>query len=215
MAWPNLTRGHHGATAMAEPVVAGGLGDVQLLVRPHPQFDRGAEAAALRGFGRRVVVQSTHAPDVKVDHRSQDLAQIRDWVSTFRHADVVVNLSSTVTIDAALFDKPVVNLDYDPEPGAPQQQLVKDINHRWTHFAPIARSGGVWLTASFAETLEAVKTYLVEPGRHAAGRRRIAEYVCGFTDGQNGERVAHAIADFARLPAAVAATTQVVHARHA
>jgi len=42
-------------------------------------------------------------------------------VNTFRHADVVVNFSSTVAIDAAIFDKPVVNLDFDPEtrPAAP------------------------------------------------------------------------------------------------
>jgi CDP-glycerol glycerophosphotransferase (TagB/SpsB family) len=127
---------------------------------------------------------------------TQDRKQIIDWVNTFRHADVVVNLSSTVTVDAAIFDRPVVNLDYDPEPGQPNQLLVKDINHLWTHFKPIAESGGVWLVNNIDEMVEAVRTYLKHPELHREKRRWIAEYVCGYVDGHCGERMAHAILSF-------------------
>ncbi len=196
---PNFLKEHHGAYYMAEKVVKGELGDVQLLVRPHPQFDNGTEAETLRGFGERVVVQKTGNAGVPLADRFQDENQITEWVNTFRHADVVVNLSSTVAIDAAIFDCPIVNLDYDPEPNQPNQELVKDINHLWTHFKPIAESGGVWLVNDFDEMENAVRNYLKNPSLHREKRRWIAEYVCGYLDGKCGERIATAINDFLEL----------------
>jgi CDP-glycerol glycerophosphotransferase (TagB/SpsB family) len=145
-----------------------------------------------------VALQRTGLAGAHVTARFQDERQITDWVNTFRHADVVINLSSTVTIDAALLDRPVINLDYDPEPGQPQQELIREINHLWTHFKPVAESGGVWLVDNDEELITAVRTYLRHPELHREKRRWIAEYVCGYTDGRSGERVANAIIDFTR-----------------
>ena len=109
---------------------------------------------------------------------------------------MVINLSSKVAVDAAILDRPVVNLDYDPEPGQPNQRLVKDVNHSWTHFKPIAESGGMWLANNPEEVVEAVTAYLSNPGLHRDRRRWIAEYVCQHLDGGSGERMAEAILDF-------------------
>jgi hypothetical protein len=100
----------------------------------------------------------------------------------------------------------VVTLDYDPGPTGSDDALIKDINHVWTHFKPVAESGGVWLSKSPAETLEAVRAYLAHPELHRERRRWIAEYVCGYTDGRCGERLAEAILAFTqrRAPRAIA-----------
>ena len=193
---PNVVQERYGALDLAAHVAEGRLGDVQLIVRPHPIHDNANMAALFGKFGPRVSLQRTAEAGAALTARSQDERQIVEWVNTFRHADVVVNLSSTVAIDAAIFDRPVVNLDYDPEPGQPRQALVKEVNHLWTHFKPVAESGGVWLTGSAEETLEAVKTYLAHPELHREKRRWIAEYVCGYLDGRCGERMAEAIIDF-------------------
>ncbi|MGE3520996.1 MAG: hypothetical protein AB7J63_18800, partial [Vicinamibacterales bacterium] len=111
---PNFLKEHHGAIEMARRIERGDLGNVQLLVRPHPDIPVPGLEAAFREFGSSIVVQRTGEPDVVRSARRQDAAAILDWVNTFRHADVVVNLSSTVGIDAALCDRPVVNLDFDP-----------------------------------------------------------------------------------------------------
>lgn len=200
---PNFVREHHGALFMAERVARGDLGDVQLLVRPHPMFDNGREAELLRGFGSRVRVQRTGKTGTALPSRSQDESQITEWVNTFRHADVLVNLSSTTAVDAAICDCPIVNLDFDPEPGQPNQMLVRDVNHSWTHYKPIAESGGLVLVGSMEEMVGAVRAYLRQPEMHRDRRRWIAEHVCGFVDGKCGERMALAIRDFAchQLPA--------------
>ena len=87
-------------------------------------------------------MQRTAEADTALPARSQDESQIIEWVNTFLHADVVVNMVSTVAIDAAIFDRPVVNLDYDPEPGRPNQALGKDVNNAGP-FKAITESGGM------------------------------------------------------------------------
>ena len=193
---PNFLQEHHGAIDLAKRVVAGELGNVQMLIRPHPIHDNAELRDVFEKFAPLVRLQQTPNAGRVLVERSQDRDQITEWVNTFRHADVVVNLSSTVTVDAALFDRPVVNLDFDPQPGQADQELIKDINHKWNHFKPVAESGGVWLVKDFAEMAHAVKTYIKNPSLHQAKRREITKYVCGFLDGKCGERMARAINEF-------------------
>jgi hypothetical protein len=190
---PNRFQEHFGALHLAGSLAAGVLGNAQIVVRPHPLFDYGSRLDSLRSLGPRVVVQQTSSGLSEGSSRTQGPEQITEWVSTFRHAAVVVNLSSTSTIDAALFDCPVVNLNFDPAPEQELTAMARDINAVWTHFAPIAQSGGVWLVDSLDEMVDAVVGYLRDPGKHREGRRWIAEYVCGFTDGRCGVRLADAV----------------------
>jgi hypothetical protein len=108
----------------------------------------------------------------------------------------VVNLSSTATVDAAICGRPVVNLDFDPEPGAPRGALVHDINHLWPHFQPVAESGGVWLACDMDSVVAGVRAYLADPTLHAERRRWIVSHVAGAVDGAAGARMAEAIFDF-------------------
>ena len=193
---PNFLQEHHGAIDLPRRVIEGKLGKVQLLIRPHPIHDNAEMEALFGAYKPAVQLQRSPQAGKELAKRTQDDTQIVEWVNTFRHADVVVNLSSTVTIDAAIFDKPVVNLDFDPQPGQADQRLIKDVNHKWDHFKPIAESEGVWLVNDFDELEDAVKTYLREPHLHRQGRIWVTEYVCGFVDGKCGERFADAIKDF-------------------
>jgi hypothetical protein len=202
MGSPNLFRENASVLYLAERIASGELGNAQLLVRPHPLHDKGLDFAGLRRLGPRVAVQDTGQTGLSVSTRSQNEEQIRDWVNTFRHAAVVVNLSSTAAIDGAIFNRPIVNLDYDPEPGSPRQKLVKEINHSWTHFKPVAESGGMWLVNNPAEMIEAVAAYLARPELHQEPRRAMASGVCGFLDGRCGDRLAEALLDFAQKKAA-------------
>jgi hypothetical protein len=195
---PNFLREHHGAVYMATCIARGDLGDAQMIVRPHPIYDNAELSGLFSRYFPQTILQRSGVAGAQVTPRFQEEDQITEWVNTFRHADVVINLSSTVTIDAAIFDRPVVNLDYDPEPGQPNQALVKDVNHLWSHFKPIAESGAVWLVDDPQQMIEAVKGYLADPSLHRARRRWVAEYVCQFLDGQCGERMASAILDFIR-----------------
>lgn len=201
---PQLLREHHGAIALAERIARGDLGEVQLLVRPHPVFETAPELRRIAEILPSARIQWPQRGGEDLASRFQDRAQIVEWVNTLRHADAVVNLSSTLTIDAAICDRPVVNLDYDPEPGAPNGRLVREINHAWEHFRPIAESGGVTLVPDLDATVAAIRGALADPGRDRAARRRIAERVAGPLDGRAGRRLAEALLELAAAPRAAA-----------
>lgn len=199
---PNFLREEGGALELARRIKQGELGDVQLVVRPHPAHHNDATLEKrFSEFGPRVIVQKTPQAGAQPSARSQDESQILEWVNTFRHLDVLVNTSSTVAVDAAIFDRPVINLDYDSEPGQPNQQLIKDINHLWTHYKPVAESGGVWQVNNPDELIAAIRKYLAQPELHREKRRWLVEYVCGFADGKCGHRMAQGILDFAQTHA--------------
>jgi hypothetical protein len=187
---------HYGALALARRISAGELGEAQLIVRPHPFFNSLELAEMFRQFAGRVVVQQHGDPKEPRNQRSQDEGETVEWINTFRHADVVVHLGSTVAIDAAIFDRPVVGMDYDPQPGQPKQAVVRAVNHEWVHYKPVAESGGMWLATNEQELVEAIRTYLRHPELHRSERRWMTKYVCGYTDGASSERMVNAIFEF-------------------
>ena len=164
----------------------------QLVIRPHPNFnDRKLREYFASCPG--VVIQSAREWDRPLEERYHDEEAIVEWTGTFQHADVVVNMSSTATIDAALLDTPVVNIDFDPNPDGVNRELIHEVNHRWEHFKPVAESGAVWLASDHESVADGVCHYLDNPASHREARARIAESVCGFTDGECGRRMAEAL----------------------
>jgi hypothetical protein len=208
----NNVEEHHGALDLAKRICRGELGEAQLIVRPHPFHNQRELNVLFAPFAPRVVLQQ-YNPDEQRSLRSQNQQETDQWVNTFRHGDVVVHLSSTVAIDAALFDRPSVCMDYDPTPGQPHQAIVRDVNHRWTHYKPVAESGGTRLVNNPDELVAAVRAYLADPALHRAERRKMAGYVCGYLDGQCGQRMVNAVLDFMNGHISRAETSPELYAR--
>ena len=127
--------------------------------------------------------------------KNQNEEAIKNWVNTFYHLNVLVNISSTAVIDASINGRPVVNLDFDPEPSKRNEQYVKDVNHVWEHFKPVAESGGMWLAKDFNEMVTAIKSYIDDPYLHSEKRREMAKFVSNNMDGKSGARLAACVTD--------------------
>ncbi|MCB0490442.1 MAG: CDP-glycerol glycerophosphotransferase family protein [Cyclobacteriaceae bacterium] len=185
---PNFIQEHHGIISFCEHITSKDLEYFQILIRPHPVHNTKDLTNFLLPVSEKIILR--HSPNDSLDKqaRIQDDDDIRIWVNTMRHADVLINLVSTVAIDAAFFDKPIVNLTYDPEPNATHDVLVKEINEQWSHFAPISKIGGIANVSSPREAVSAVRSYLNEPMRDSLGRQRMLDFVCQYTDGKCGER---------------------------
>lgn len=191
---PNMIREDYGALQFVERVAQHEtLSKAQVIIRAHPgHSERGlTELEKVRDRFPQVVIQGPHRHWRKFPFQGEEA--ITEWVNTVSHADVVINLSSTMSVDAAILDRPIVNLDFDPEPGGPNQQMVKEVNRVWNHFSPIAQSGGIWLVSDVDELVTATATYLKSPELHREERRWIVELVCGEVDGFAGKRMAEAV----------------------
>jgi CDP-Glycerol:Poly(glycerophosphate) glycerophosphotransferase len=107
---------------------------------------------------------------------------------TLYHADVVVNVASTITIEACIFDTPVVNINFD---GPGESPYVKSARryYSFTHYVNITARNSVRVATSPEALVDDVAAYLADPSLDAAGRKQVVLDQCQFTDGRSAERV--------------------------
>lgn len=131
-------------------------------------------------------VRNLQAPakDWEFTEEDQDLL-----MNSLRYSDVVINTISTLSIDAALFDKPVVNVRFDADPNVPQKHSVNLVIQH-DHYKAIEDSGGVSLVWNMEELLTAVDRYLKDPSLDREGRKRIVKEQIETLDDKAGKRVA-------------------------
>ncbi|MBI4570693.1 MAG: CDP-glycerol glycerophosphotransferase family protein [Chloroflexi bacterium] len=162
----------------------------QLLVRTHPGTPMEALRARYAGR-RRVVFDQPGIADAAAAFAAgwqNGDGDPRRLARQLRHCDVVVNVASTMSIDAAAFDKPVVCVGYDGDQVRPYLRSVAK-HYDFTHYRNLMETGGVRLARSAEELVEEVRRYLREPGRDVEGRRRIVDQQCYRLDGRAGERI--------------------------
>jgi len=115
---------------------------------------------------------------------------------TLRYGDVVINTVSTLSIDAAAFDKPVVNVRFDADPNCSPEHSVPLFIRQHGHYRAIEESGGVKLVGNMNELIKAVNAYLKNPKLDSKGRERLRQEQIVFTDGLAGKRIADFIKTF-------------------
>jgi hypothetical protein len=120
-----------------------------------------------------------------------------------RAADVLVNMFSTMNIEGALLDKPLVNVCYELTKAPPawarhreRYDIRSDAAEH--HNMRIIDSGGTRIAYSPQELIEHVAAYLADPSLDAEGRRRIAEREGGPFQGTAGRAIADYIIHSAR-----------------
>jgi len=167
----------------------------QVLVRLHPRDHVDGYDAFQRTPG--VIVEKPFRPTVKtgdglaVDVTAQNQRHLAD---TMRHSDVVVNVASTIAIEAAIFDTPVVNVSFDGETASPFEQSARRY-YRFIHYQNITRHGAVRVAESPAQLVDLISGYLADRSLDRDGRRRVVAEQCQFMDGRSGERVAQYVVD--------------------
>jgi hypothetical protein len=117
----------------------------------------------------------------------------RVMISSFFHAAVNVNVASTVTLDSAIFDRPVVNIGFDSEPNLPLSSSVRRFYTRTDHYKQVVETGAVDVVWEPSELALALERALRRPGERSEQRRRLIELECGRVDGQSGRRLAESL----------------------
>ena len=120
----------------------------------------------------------------------EDMTWFRDLLV---HSDVVVNVASTTTIDAAALDRPVVNVAFDGGSGPVDPLRSVARFYSFHHYRRIVGSGGVRIAESPADLARVVAGYLADPARDAEGRRRIVAENCHRIDGGSARRIVDAV----------------------
>ncbi len=124
---------------------------------------------------------------------------LKIYSNLLRHAAVGINAASTVSLELLLFDKPVINLDFDP-PGSDLPWCMGYSRHiHFDHYWPVAQSGAVMVARSDEDMRAMLRRGLTRPEELREARRKYLEQTFGSTlDGRCGRRVAQALLSLAR-----------------
>ena len=185
---------------------SGRLGaDTQILCRLHPRVrpDKNRRDYA-RYLGRTDIV--IDIPDNYLDSIKWNptVEEMRHLANTIKHSDVIMNIASTVTIEAALCDTPVVNLGFSTS--EPEKFRANVIGRYWVyHYRYVRESRSTTFAMSEDEAIAAINRYLADPALQREERRKLAAELCGPLDGRSTERTGALIFRLLGIPPTVAA----------
>jgi len=119
------------------------------------------------------------------DMNFEDLRNLKD---TLYHMDLLICYASSLSIDAAIFDKPIININFDIKK---PHQILKSPTWFYTteHYKKALDTGGIKLVNSEGELIKWVNLYLENPNFDQRWRRKLVEEQCKFTNGRSGERI--------------------------
>ena len=103
------------------------------------------------------------------------------------HSDVIISHISTLTIDAAVFNKPSIFIGFDVEPKPYHQGLRRF--HDMEYLQEIRKTGGVKLAESLDELVKYTNQYLINPRLDEEGRKKILQEYCWKLDAQSSQRL--------------------------
>lgn len=122
--------------------------------------------------------------------RELSLADDDRLMHSLRWADVLVCGPSTLALDAMVFDRPVILVNFHSRP----KSYLEGISRRYDydHFSFALAAGACRLANNQEELLSLIEGYLKDPSLDKEGRERLREAFVGSDDGKSGRRVASA-----------------------
>jgi hypothetical protein len=157
-------------------------GRPQVLLRPSP-VDFGSRYASVRAdfpellYARPAWVHLAEGSWADVIPLPED---VRFLANLTQHCDLNINWASTMTLDFAIRDRPVVNVAFDLNGPARGQLRAQDIYAASDHYRPVIELGAARVASSPAELAAHVNAYLGEPSLDREGRRRLVELEVGW-----------------------------------
>lgn len=173
--------------AMLDQAIEDGrLPPATIVLRSHPKYD--VRVLQLDRFKHVVFQQPGQKVSDMVGEWELGDEDIKLMLNMLRHADVEYNTGSTMTLESAIFDRPIVVIGFDGKTKKPYYQSVRhglDV----THYRILLGTGGAWRANNEGDLIAATKGYLEHPSLHAEGRKRMVAQLVGDVDGKAGERI--------------------------
>ncbi|MEO6488682.1 MAG: CDP-glycerol glycerophosphotransferase family protein [Ferruginibacter sp.] len=173
------------------------FGEMQLVVRPHPQ-NVSNNAADTILIGRLKAIESNN---VAVDwpkmlesnlNWSMQGNDMLDFALLLEGCKLSINSGSTVSIDSLLHDKPVIQTLFDADEELPWWHSVRRVN-TYTHCKKLIDLEGVTVVNNFQEFEFEINRYLNNDKYHLEKRQNACFQEVGINDGKSTERVVKAI----------------------
>ncbi len=157
------------------------VGKPNIFVRMHPKEEFEKFYPYMDGKIKNVCVEYpgkklSQEMGTPIELHEDDMENLK---CTLAYTDVSINYKSTITLEAFIFDKPVININYP-------KKYEDGYTHR--HYKPIIDADAVYLPHNFDELVEQVNISFKNPEQKHIGREKIFHDFTYFRDGKAYER---------------------------
>jgi hypothetical protein len=171
------------------------LRNYQIILRLHPMddYDRWA---ALRDEHPEVRFSYPWIHEDK-NHLYWGEPSLEDLVlfsNTLRYSSLVLNIASTISIDAAIHDVPIVCIGFAGDPLSRFNKLYHDY-HFSHHYDPIMQSGATPLAGNMDNLLEHVIDSINSPSKLSSERKKLVSMLCGELNGLASNNISTILMD--------------------
>jgi hypothetical protein len=180
----------------------------QLLVRIHPLHYRRIDGKLIfqnildqySDLERKYNCIRLNIPSVVSEKMDFNLAQSEQILvaGILKNSDVMLNMFSTMVIEAAIFDTPSINVCIQERCKADYKKSRQDImiDYVQTHNRRVIETNGVKTVFTMDELFNAIDAYLKAPGLDSENRDIIVKNEAGPYQGNAGEMIANQILSF-------------------
>ena len=167
----------------------GGENPPQLLVRVYPK-DLTGRFDKLKIRRPDILFQKTYWEASWLTPKFEDSFAL---INALRHCALGINVASTVSLELCMFDKPVINVGYNP-PNIPVETVNYAEYYEFDHYRPLVESGAVEVASGVRQMHELLIENLRDPARRKTERRQLIKKMFGETlDGSSAKRIAEVL----------------------
>ena len=147
-----------------------------------------------------ITVQRSGRPSRLHDGWDPTWSDMVELAQTLYHSDVLINIASTITLDAAYLDTPIVCVAFD---GNNRKKGYFESCRRiydYSCWQNVLKTRGARVASDLEETIQWVNAYLDNPDLDSEGRERIKQEQAHFFDGKSAERMARIVLSELGIP---------------
>ncbi len=172
----------------------GYLKNAQILIRPHLGYvgdvNKFEKLEKYEGFA---IDRTDKQSDKFKDHWDISKSHLSNLFNSLYHADICINIASTLTLDSLFSNTEVININFDVQKDIDSNQSVKRF-YKADYIEAVTSFGATWLVESKEDFFEAL-VGIVEKDlkKDAETKKKMIEYFTYKNDGQSARRVADSL----------------------
>ncbi len=122
----------------------------------------------------------------RVDQTKKDLYHAKELLT---HTDILIQVGSTIALDAAYLNKPVFCLSIEEEIKKTSYFETARYSRHFTHNFYLEKSGGICIITNVDELVASLNKYLDNPQFDSEKRQKMVKLIAGDCDGKAGQRI--------------------------
>ncbi len=182
--------------------------NTQLLVRIHPLHYRKSKKKDFSDILKKyddiekqyenVIINRPKISSKKINFDMED-DEMSITAAILNHSDLMINMFSTMIIEAAIFNLPSINICLKDEFRGDEKKTKQDImvEHRQTHSKRVYETGGVRNIYNYDQFIEAINEFLSDKNIDSEKRLKIVNNEVGIFRGNAGPNISKILINLA------------------